>query len=240
MDHPTTCSGAVDTLNPGTPEAFWAALDASAWSPPAGPLIVLAPHPDDETLGAGGLIHTWACLHELPVTIVSVTDGEAACPEIQDLRSVRRRELQAACSELAREGINIVHLGLPDGEVEQHRHELLDSLERITPDGATLVAPFEQDGHPDHNATGRAAWQLARKRDVTLAEYPIWAWHQATPVIFNDLRLGRLVLSPAAREAKQRAIGRFRSQQQERPGGPIVPPTVLEHFNRPYELFVLG
>jgi LmbE family N-acetylglucosaminyl deacetylase len=239
MDHTSLGDASVDPLFPGTPEMFWAALEAPTWSPPAGPLIVLAPHPDDETLGAGGLIHTWAALHNLPVTIISVTDGESACPEIPDLRAVRRHELELARQDLAAEGIEVVQLGIPDGQVEHHRQELADALRRLTPAGATIIAPFEQDAHPDHNATGRAAWQLAQQREITLAEYPIWAWHKATPAIFNDRRLGRFELTPAAQAAKQRAIRRFESQLRERPGGPIVPPSVLEHFNRPYEMFVL-
>jgi LmbE family N-acetylglucosaminyl deacetylase len=239
MDHTSIGDDTLDPALPGTPEVFWATLEAPAWSPPAGPLVVLAPHPDDETLGAGGLIHTWVALHNLPVTIISVTDGEAACPEIPDLRAVRRRELDLARQDLAAEGIEVVRLGFPDGQVEHHRQELVEALRRLAPDGATIIAPFEQDGHPDHNATGSAARDVARQRDVTFAEYPIWAWHQATPAIFNGRRLGRFELTPAAQEAKQRAIRRFESQLRDRPGGPIVPPSVLEHFHRPYEMFVL-
>jgi LmbE family N-acetylglucosaminyl deacetylase len=239
MDHTSTVGGAVDLAFPGTPEIFWAALDAPAWSPAAGPLIVLAPHPDDETLGAGGLIHTWVAVHNLPVTIVSVTDGESACPEIPDLRALRRRELDLARQDLATAGIEVVRLGIPDGQVEHHRQELVEALRRVTPEGATIVAPFEQDAHPDHNETGRVAWELARQRGIALAEYPIWAWHKATPAIFKDRRLGRFDLTPAAQEAKRRAIRRFDSQLRDRPGGAIVPPSVLEHFNRPYEMFVL-
>lgn len=239
MDQTFIGNGTVDPSFPGTPETFWATLDAAAWSPPAGPLLVLAPHPDDETLGAGGLIHTWAALHHLPVTIVSVTDGESACSEVPHLRAVRLRELDLARQDLAAEGIEVVRLGLPDGQIEQHRQELVEALRRLTPEGATVVAPFEQDAHPDHNATGRAAWELARQLDVTLAEYPIWAWHKATPAIFNGRRLGRFDLTPAAQEAKQRAIQRFESQLCDQPGGAIVPRSVLEHFNRPYEMFVL-
>jgi LmbE family N-acetylglucosaminyl deacetylase len=225
----------------GTPEIYWASLEAPPWTPPAGPLVVLAPHPDDETLGAGGLMYTWATLHNFPVTIISVTDGETACPEIPELRAIRRRELDAARHDLARNGIEVEHLGLPDGQVEHYRRELIDSLLRLVPEDATIVAPFELDGHPDHYATGQVAWQLARQRHLTLAEYPIWAWHQATPAIFMDLRLGRFDLTPEAQEAKQRAIRRFESQLRNRPGGagPIIPPDVLEHFNRPYEMFVL-
>jgi LmbE family N-acetylglucosaminyl deacetylase len=169
MDHTSIVDGTVDLSFPGTPEIFWAALDAPAWSPPAGPLIVLASHPDDETLGAGGLIHTWVAAHNLPVTIISVTDGESACPEMTDLRAVRRRELDLARQDLAAEGIELVRLGIPDGQVEHHRQELAEALRRLTPDGATIIAPFEQDAHPDHNVTGRAAWELARQRSITLA-----------------------------------------------------------------------
>src|SRR5580692_8282234 len=107
MNHVVADRSSFDTSIPGTPECYWAALEPPAWSPRAGPLVVVAPHPDDETLGAGGLIHTWAARHGLPVVIVSVTDGEAACPEIPNLAAVRRSELEAARRELGSEGIDL-------------------------------------------------------------------------------------------------------------------------------------
>jgi LmbE family N-acetylglucosaminyl deacetylase len=234
-------SGAFDTSVLGTPECYWAALEQPAWSPPAGLLIVVAPHPDDETLGAGGLIHTWATTHGLPVLIVSVTDGEAACPEITGLGAIRRHELAAAVHELAPGGIEAVHLQLPDGQVGQHRTELATALDKITPNGprVTIVAPFEQDGHPDHDAAGGVAKEVARSHGATFAQYPIWAWHQATPAIFAARDVGRFMLTPAAQRAKQSAIQRFQSQLRDRPGGAIVPAHVLEYFARPYEMFVL-
>jgi LmbE family N-acetylglucosaminyl deacetylase len=239
MHDVASIGGGFDTSLPGTPESYWATLNPPAWTPKGGPLVVVAPHPDDETLGAGGLIHTWAALHGLPVVIVSVTDGEAACPEVPSLAAIRRFELEAARSELAATGIDIVRLQIPDGTVNQHRKRLAQALGRITPDRATLVAPFERDGHPDHDVVGEVARQVAEARDLVLAQYPIWAWHQATPVVFSGCEIGRFALSPTAQAAKQRAIRRFRSQLRDRSGGPIVPPHVLEYFARPYEMFVL-
>jgi LmbE family N-acetylglucosaminyl deacetylase len=239
MNHVAADSGAFDTSILGTPECYWAVLEAPAWSPPAGPLVVVAPHPDDETLGAGGLIHTWAARHELPVVIVSVTDGESACPEIPNLAAVRRSELEAARRELASTGIDLVHLQLPDGSVSHHQQELAAALSDITPDRATIIAPFEHDGHPDHDVAGRIAREVADSRDAMLAQYPIWAWHRATPAIFASRALGSFMLSPAAQRAKQNAIRRYRSQISDRPGGAIVPAHVLEYFARPYEVFVL-
>lgn len=239
MNQVAAASGAFDTSILGTPECYWAALEPPAWSPPAGPLVVVAPHPDDETLGAGGLIHTWAARHELPVVIVSVTDGEAACPEIPNLGAVRRGELEAARRDLATRNIDIVHLRLPDGRVSQHLKELATALGDITPDRATIIAPFEQDGHPDHDAAGRVAREVAQRRDAMFAQYPIWAWHRAAPAIFASRALGSFMLSLTAQRAKQSAIRRYDSQLSDRPGGAIVPPHVLEYFARPYEVFVL-
>jgi LmbE family N-acetylglucosaminyl deacetylase len=237
MEQPASTTPSV--LIPGTPESFWATLDAPAWSPPALPLIVVAPHPDDETLGAGGLIYTWASVHHIPVTIISVTDGEAARPEVAGLADIRRRELDAARHDLAPEGIDVIRLQLPDGQVTEYSDALMTAIDRNTPDGATIIAPFAQDGHPDHNAAGNAAIQVAQRRGLAIAQYPIWAWHQTTPAIFNDRRLGRFDLTPSARQAKQNAIHRFDSQLSDRPGGAIVPAYVLEYFSRPYEMFVL-
>jgi LmbE family N-acetylglucosaminyl deacetylase len=130
-------------------------------------------------------------------------------------------------------------LQLPDGSVSHHQQELAAALSDLTPDRATIIAPFEHDGHPDHDAVGRIAREVADSRDAMFAQYPIWAWHRATPAIFASRALGSFMLSPAAQRAKQNAIRRYRSQVSDRPGGAIVPAHVLEYFARPYEVFVL-
>ena len=76
----TAISGSsIDPSLPGTDERAWQRVlaDAPDWMPPDGPLLIVSPHPDDEILGAGGLIHTWKKLGRI-VTVISVTDGEAA------------------------------------------------------------------------------------------------------------------------------------------------------------------
>ena len=227
-----------DTSLPGTPLSCWEALERPHWNPQQLSLIVVAPHPDDETLGAGGLIYRYA-KRQLRVTVVSVTDGEAACPEVTALAGQRRAELRAALATLGAHQAQIIRLGLPDGRVEGDSTVLLEALRSITSPDSLVAAPFEQDGHPDHDATGRVAREVADEQGLTLAAYPIWAWHQATPEVFSGRRMVSLPLNPEARAAKHNAIRCYVSQLRERTGGSIVPPHVLHYFDRPYEAFLL-
>ena len=48
-------------------------------------------------------------------------------------------------------------------------------------DGTLVAAPWRHDGHPDHEAAGRAAAVAARRTDASLVEYPIWWWHWGAP-----------------------------------------------------------
>lgn len=227
-----------DTALAGTPESCWNSLELYPWGPAPGHLVVVAPHPDDETLGAGGLIHSWA-QRQLPLTIISVTDGEAACPEMADLGCVRRKELRAALHSLSADSARIIRLGIPDGQIRHCGAPLAEALRSVISSDATIIAPFERDGHTDHDAAGEVALHIARHNNIPLAAYPIWAWHQATPRIFSARPLVSFSLSHAAREAKRQAVQCYASQLRERPGGAIVPAHVLSYFNRPYEVFVL-
>src|ERR1700722_17460102 len=92
----TAISGSsIDPSLPGTDERAWQRVLANApdWMPPDGPLLIVSPHPDDEILGAGGLIHTWKKLGRI-VTVISVTDGEAAYPQWRRLGRIRREGLR--------------------------------------------------------------------------------------------------------------------------------------------------
>ena len=233
-----------ETSQPGTALSCWTELLAhrARWLFPLQVralqrLVVVAPHPDDETLGAGGLIHTWI-QHQRPVTAVSVTDGEASNPTRRDLADVRQRELQRALAMLGGPSITRVRLGLPDGRVRRWTRSLRTLLRPLFSE-SVIVAPFERDGHPDHEAVGRVCCRLAAAQATVLARYPIWAWHQAEPQRFIDYEWLRFPLSMAARRVKKRAIHCFESQL----GGPqrsaILPGHVLEYFAQPEEAFVL-
>lgn len=230
---------AFDPSERGIAEQAWLELLASGeeWQPNCLHLLVVAPHPDDEILGAGGLIRACA-MGACKVTVLSVTDGEAADLSQADLGLVRRQELLQALRRLSRLHVQVERLGLNDGNVSQHGNRLRDAILSLCEPGTILVAPYERDGHPDHEAAGGVSLDIARDYAIPLLRYPIWAWHHADPRSLQPLRWVRFPLSEGAKRAKRRAIQCFESQLRPRRGLPIVPAHVLAHFDRPYEAFI--
>jgi LmbE family N-acetylglucosaminyl deacetylase len=221
-------------------ERLWARqlLPRSDWSPAEGPLLVIAPHPEDEIMGAGGLIHTWAGMGR-PVTVVSVTDGEAALPLRAKLDLIRREELKEALRKLSATHVSVVRLGLPDGRVVDFQRRLRSAILSLIEPEMTLIAPYERDGHPDHDAVGRVCCEIARSRGIPLARYPIWTWQRANPSEFRDVRWGKFPLDPEARRAKTYALQCFMSRLQPGSQDSARPKKILNYFQRPYEAFIL-
>jgi LmbE family N-acetylglucosaminyl deacetylase len=229
----------IDSRNLGTPDTYWQAelAVASAWRPPPGPVVVVAAHPDDETFGAGGLIHS--CARAGQVAVITVTDGEGARTDLPRPGTVRRRELRAALSCLSSHYIQWHRLGVPDGSVVSHESFVERAIKTRLPADATLIAPFERDGHPDHETVARICIGLARRRGMKVLRYPIWAWHHSSPAAWQGAEFVRFELSVEAQLAKARAIRCFASQLDATAAHAVMPAHVLGYFSRPYEAFLL-
>lgn len=229
---------AFDPEAPGTAEERWRELLRSVppWRPEretANRCLVVAPHPDDETLGAGGLIARFA--RRRWARVLFVTDGEAARSGRPDLGRIRTGERRLALGELGLGGGDQCALGLPDGGVEAHEAAVERAIGERADAETLIVAPLLGDGHPDHDAVARAARVAAARIGAAIAHYPIWAWHHRRPVDLASLRLRKLELTVRERVAKARALEHYRSQLQ---GDPlVVPPHVLDYFRRPFEVF---
>jgi LmbE family N-acetylglucosaminyl deacetylase len=213
--------------------------DCPSWTPPDGDLLVVAPHPDDEVLGAGGLIRAWAA-RGAKVSVLSVSDGEAAAnPEPQVLGNVRREELNEALRKLCPTHIAVTRLGLPDGRITQHLNRLRNALLTLASGPLTMVAPYEHDGHPDHEAVGNLCVEFARSWQIPLARYAIRTWQRAAPENLGGARWVRFVLGLDARRAKGRALRCFKSQIDPCWGDAAVTAATLRDLERPYEAFLL-
>ncbi|MCC8670369.1 PIG-L family deacetylase [Xanthomonas arboricola] len=210
-------------------------------------LVVVAPHPDDEVLGCGGLIAA-ARAAGVPVLIVALTDGEQAYPDEpgwqpQVLGPARRLELDAAVQQLGVLPGALAHLALGDGALAACEARMAQALGDLITAHDTVLVTWERDGHPDHEAASRATHAACKAQSARRLQYPVWAWHWSRPEdrVFADGAAVRFDLSPAVLSAKQRAIACFATQLGHCTppvAEPILPPPVLERFARPFEVFV--
>jgi LmbE family N-acetylglucosaminyl deacetylase/SAM-dependent methyltransferase len=125
-------------LDAGTPESVW--RDAAPWKRAPSwsldgvtHLFVTAAHPDDETLGAGGVM-AQASARGIPVTVVVASDGEASHPDsptttAEALAAWRRDEVGQALDIVA-PGSRRHFLGLPDGGLAESA-ELAGLIEAV-------------------------------------------------------------------------------------------------------------
>jgi LmbE family N-acetylglucosaminyl deacetylase len=212
---------------------------AKSWRPPRNPTLVIAPHPDDESLAAGGLI-SMLVSSGVPVQVIAVTDGERAYGNQPDatLAEVRRTEQTAALEQLGIKSSAIIRLGLTDSDVASEQDTLLEKLLPLISKDTHVLAPWTGDFHPDHEACGCAAEEVARLTGAALTFYFFWTWHRGMPSLVQDLPLHSLALSPHQQQAKHAAISQHRSQLKHLSGEPILPENLLWPARRSTEIFL--
>jgi LmbE family N-acetylglucosaminyl deacetylase len=147
--------------------------------------LVLAPHPDDETLGCGAVILRKVAAGT-PVTVVVVADGrhshrsEYLTPE--GVGALRHAEMVEVARRLGLASHSLRQLGFEDRTLTGLEDELVetvaDLIAELNPEEVYVTGAFEP--HPDHSALGRATRRaLERLPDPPLLmEYPIWMWSQ--------------------------------------------------------------
>ncbi|TFH69925.1 PIG-L family deacetylase [Cellulomonas sp. HD19AZ1] len=243
-----------DGRAPGTPPHVWderlAALPT--WPlPRTGRTVVVAAHPDDETLTAGGLLAELAAVGR-PAEVVVVSDGAGSHPGSPTLGPadlVRRRvdEVRRAVEVLS-PASSVTLLGHPDGGLREARDQVAADLRRVLSAGprvATLVTTWRGDGHRDHRVVAEVCAELAADLGCTLAEAPLWLWHWATPddpaVPWDALR--GLPLSDHAVVLKQRAVAAHETQVEplsDHPAdAPVLHPRFVRGLTRDVEPFVV-
>ncbi|GJE29094.1 PIG-L deacetylase family protein [Methylobacterium organophilum] len=217
-----------------------------------GGLVVIAPHPDDESLGCGGLI-AQARARGMPVRLVVVSDGAGSHPNSpsyppERLRALREAETLAAGRALGLDADSIHFLGLPDrfvpasGPAAESAAEAIAALARACGASALFVT-WAHDPHGDHQAAAALAG-LARRRlgDVRLFAYPIWGWTLPGETEVGAAPRGVRLDIAGELAAKGAAIAAHRSQTtdliDDDPDGFRLEPTMLARFARPFEIFL--
>ena len=224
-------------------------------------ILIVAPHPDDETLGCGGAIALSGQLN-IPVSVLIVSDGTKSHPNSKAypppaLKKVREQESLAALAILGVAPEAVTFLGLPDGAVPMEAEGKINKAIQEYQKASALISqyltnlapsiiflPWRKDPHPDH----RASWQLFTTEAANLInppriiEYPIWDWDVKQRGDFAEsVKAWRLDISSVV-ELKQQAIAQYRSQISDLinddPEGFRLTPQMLQNFTKPWEIYL--
>jgi LmbE family N-acetylglucosaminyl deacetylase len=216
-----------------------------------GRTVILAPHPDDESLGCGGMIAELCRIGRPPLVMV-VTDGSGSHPNSSHVRTqaLRRLREREAGDALWRLGLTdpsaLVFMRLRDTAAPHEGPDFDRAVSRIAAFAtgcATICAPWGHDPHCDHQAAHLMACAVAAQTGMRHLAYPVWGWTLpgGTSLPGAHVQGWRLDIRRAM-PAKKSAIAAHRSQLGgiiDDPGGFILPPALLEACERPYEVFLI-
>lgn len=144
-------------------------------------IVIVAPHPDDEVIGCGGLIARLVSEGRAP-HVVFMTGGEgshANCcqTDAKSIVSARRGLTRNAMAILGVPEENIHELNFPDGSISDMHPELnslSDLLVRLKPQ--TVFVPHWGEGWPDHIRTAQIVKNLLSD-NTQVYEYCVWMWY---------------------------------------------------------------
>lgn len=165
-------------------------------------VLVIAPHPDDESIGCGGTIRLHTARGDR-VAAVFLTSGELGLKHLprEQARRIREREAEAAAEVL---GVGaLAFLRRPDWfvgeEVGEVAGRLAPILEREAPQ--IVYLPHASEWHPDHQAAlpvVRTALRTGEIPALTLLTYEVWTplskydhVEDVTPAMASKLRAVR-------------------------------------------------
>jgi LmbE family N-acetylglucosaminyl deacetylase len=140
-------------------------------------VLVVAPHPDDESIGCGGTLRLHVERGDR-VDVVFLTSGELGLEELAPdaARKVREGEAEQAAAVLGLE--RLTFLRHPDwflgdaGDAVQR--DLVRLIEEYVPD--RVLSPHAGEAHPDHAAAARIVERVGEQlgRPFERAAYEVW------------------------------------------------------------------
>ncbi len=169
-------------------------------------VLVVAPHPDDESIGCGGTIRTH-CLSGDAVVTAFLSSGEAALKQLSTAAVWQMREAESRAAALILGVESLTFLRQPDWCLDTAVDRAASALEPLLgvhrPDIVYLPTPW--DDHPDHRAAMPVLQRALAGVDIdpTLLGYEVW-----TPMN----RFDRVVDVSDVMAEKLQAIRCYRSQ----------------------------
>lgn len=187
-------------------------------------LVVVAPHPDDESLGMGGLLAA-AQAQGTGVTVVFLTDGEAShvgSPTFPPARlgETRRVEATRALAALGIPAESAHFFGLGDSRLpylgRDNSEQVMKQLREVVPgSGALVCVTSDTDAHGDHRAASILVRRIPWPEAVEVMHFPVWTWHVEGEHLPAKAPAGYRVDVRPFLDAKRAAIASHRSQHGE-------------------------
>ena len=230
-----------------------ALLDAAARAPYLGledlagqSVMIVAPHPDDETFGCGMALAS-AAAAGTAICLVLLTRGEASHPgsleyPTRRLARLRLGELRAALDMLAPgQTVPVLSLDLPDGCCGPG--DITQAVRRRTIGFAqdheidTVWTTWGGDPHCDHTVAALLGADIADALDARLRTFPVWGrFGNAVPAELGRFHDSRF------QQRKADAAACYRSQLglvvTDAPAGFVMPPAIYDHFVTAPEIFI--
>ncbi len=213
---------------------------------PHGTALVIAPHPDDETLACGATIARLRASGQ-KVRVVVISDGASSTLQenqtTDQLRDVRRKETIQAASLLGVEESELVFLAYPDGRLGEHTAKIGQDLrtqrDRCSP--AFILAPHEMDGHPDHKIIGQIVRHLPKT--CPIFSYVVWVPAKRGLTFLKHFILHEQQIKISTQkhlETKKAALESYESQtggKAYESGKGFLEPSFVASFLKPFEIF---
>jgi LmbE family N-acetylglucosaminyl deacetylase len=216
------------------------------------PVLILAPHPDDESLGCGGLI-AQACSAGHDIRVAILTDGTMSHPNSRAfpaarLEALRQAEATEALATLGLPTERVLFLRYKDAAAPRWGKPLRDAGDRLA--GVlrdhrvgTVIASWRHDPHCDHLAAHRIAARASRLTGARHLSYAVWGWTlPPARVLPRTVVRGWRLDVTSSLAVKRQAVDCHNSQMtgliDDDPDGFTVPPNLLDLCNRPFETYL--
>lgn len=201
-------------------------MTGGRWSP----ILLVAAHPDDETIGAGIQLARW---DPARITLLHITDGsprdmhdakEGGFPTREAYSHQRRRELYSALEVIGLRPDQCISFKYVDKESHLHLPELVSRLKALIGQlkpGTVYTHPYE-GGHPDHDSASFAVAHASAPKVMEFTSYHAGPERLVTGEFLNGGESETLQLTEDERYLKQKMYRCYRSQQKVLSDFPVV------------------
>lgn len=176
-------------------------------------VLLIAPHPDDELVGLGGILVRRAVLPDTRTTILHLTSGTPILDTLDSRSYSQRAKERRSQASIVAAALNAEHVLLDHASrsLVNTWGDVLASIERLVHrQQYDIWVPALEGGHPDHDIAAALGRSIAKRCSLSVAEYRLYQWSTTGRTVFarNAWRGCRIITLPAAHQRRKRALMR--------------------------------